>query len=233
MPCLPQFYLRPASHRAYQSGGALVATFDIVLQRDWQVAAARAGKVPMPPGSNTGLDNPDGLSLVLGMGPVVANAIQVRQRGAAAQGRQQVASPLPGAAAAACMCSAWPLVIRPPSLPVPTFCASPQHYSQMHWFNGRVNIPFLLNEIGGTVPLGQPVINRGAGPFVPPPAPSPPPATRRPPPPPSPPVARCPAGAQCCLAGVTYDACTTDSSPGIAYTQYYKLVGSKLLVAIR
>lgn len=70
-----------------------------------------------------------------------------------------------------------------------------------------------------------------------PPSPSPPPlspAARSPPPPSPADPTSCPSNVPCCLNGVTYDSCQTDSDNLFSYTQYYKAVsGGVLQVAIR
>lgn len=98
-----------------------------------------------------------------------------------------------------------------------------------------LTIPFSLTETDAPLPSGLPVLNRGAGPAFQPSAAAPP---RRPvlPPPPSPPplpAVPCAPGAPCCLNGVNYTSCQTDSRAGFPFTQMYRVANDTLHVAIK
>ncbi|KAL4448480.1 hypothetical protein ABPG75_005699 [Micractinium tetrahymenae] len=87
---------------------------------------------------------------------------------------------------------------------------------QQHWLTAGLSIPFSLANVGAAVPAASPVINKGAGPFIPQ-------ATAAPPPPP---------GATCVLEGVAYQACQTTTDAGFSYSQFYSIEGSTLKVGI-
>lgn len=107
---------------------------------------------------------------------------------------------------------------------------------QFHWMTASLTIPFSTADIGATLPSSLPVLNRGAGPSTPAAA-----AAARPPrpvlpPPPSPPprpAAACTRGAKCCLNGINYSSCQSDSSAGFPFTQLYRVENGTLHVGIR
>lgn len=109
---------------------------------------------------------------------------------------------------------------------------SPPPSPQRHWMTGSLTIPFRAADIGAAVPSNPPVLNRGVGPDVPAPT-APPPPPSPPPPPPSPPPGTCAPGATCCLNGVTYTSCRTDTRAGFSFTQLYKVAGGYLFVGIK
>ena len=97
---------------------------------------------------------------------------------------------------------------------------------------GSLTIPFRVADIGALPPSNPPVLNRGvavdaSAPVAPP---SPPPSPPRPPPPP---LGTCAPAAQCCLNGITYASCQTNSKAGFSFTQYYKVSSGVLYVGIK
>lgn len=125
----------------------------------------------------------------------------------------------------------------PPQLPTqPTYachaCCPLPPSLQRHWMTASLTIPFRTADIGAAVPTNPPVLNRGVGPDVPAPT-APPPPPSPPPPPPSPPPGTCAPGATCCLNGVTYTSCRTDTRAGFSFTQLYKVAGGHLFVGIK
>ncbi len=117
-------------------------------------------------------------------------------------------------------------------MPTTLLIPSPPLPRQRHWMTGSLTIPFSVADIGAALPSNLLVLNRGVAPDVAAPT-APPPPPPRPPPPPSPPPGTCAPGAQCCLNGMTYISCQTDSKAGFSFTQYYKAVGSTLHVGIK
>ena len=118
-------------------------------------------------------------------------------------------------------------------IPLPACLPLPQ----FHWMTASLTIPFSTADIGATLPSSVPVLNRGAGPSAAAAAGAAPPP-KRPvlPPPPSPPpqpAAACARGAKCCLNGVNYSSCQTDSSAGFPFTQLYRVANGTLHVGIR
>lgn len=103
---------------------------------------------------------------------------------------------------------------------------------QRHWAAHSSKAPFIKADVGvAPSPTGVLVLNKGLGPrpanSVPPP---PPPSPVEP----EPPAPACDAPtAPCCLEGVQYDACLTNTASGTSLTQYYRATKNRLYVALR
>ncbi|KAI7835674.1 hypothetical protein COHA_010413 [Chlorella ohadii] len=106
---------------------------------------------------------------------------------------------------------------------------------KFHWMTASLTIPFSVADIGVPLPSNLPVLNRGAGPSAQelPTAPSPKRALPPQPSPPPLPPAACAPGAKCCLNGVNYTSCQSDSLAGFFYTQLYRVANGTLHVGIR
>ncbi len=121
---------------------------------------------------------------------------------------------------------------------VSLFCLTPalrHRLLQFHWMTASLTIPFSVADIGVPLPSNLPVLNRGAGPSAQelPTAPSPKRALPPQPSPPPLPPAACAPGAKCCLNGVNYTSCQSDSLAGFFYTQLYRVANGTLHVGIR
>ena len=181
----------------------------------------RAGRIPAPTRNEDGEDGGGGttsISFLMAFGDV--NRLGLMQVRPPVIGR---ADPQQATAGHRChACAEWSLAPPPCNAAV-----------QQHWMTTRLSIPFTITDLGAAVPPNAPVLNKGAGPAAQVSPSPPPPAVASPPSPPPAPVATCAVGASCCLNGVEYSSCQTDSGPGFAFSQFYRSEGTTLHVAIK